>query len=256
MERMETSFASGRHGTGLAAAWRRAWRLPLVILHILAGMLEALWLRARYPQAHPAMAMAKQRWYLRLLSLLGVRLRVTGAPAGGAMLLISNHVSWLDIPVIGALWPCDMLSKAEVAEWPVIGWLARNVGTLFIRRGSGEVSRKVEEIRERLAGGRSVLVFPEGTTTDGRAVRRFFPQLLAAADQAPVQPVALRYRDHDGDFDPALAFIGNDEFHHHLWRLLGRPRVIVDLTFGAPLPADDDPKRLSERAREWISGQL
>ncbi len=175
MERMERSSAAGRHGTGLAAAWRRAWRLPLVILHILAGMLEALWLRARYPQAHPAMAMAKQRWYLRLLSLLGVRLRVTGAPAGGAMLLISNHVSWLDIPVIGALWPCDMLSKAEVAEWPVIGWLARNVGTLFIRRGSGEVSRKVEEIRERLAGGRSVLVFPEGTTTDGRAVRRFFP---------------------------------------------------------------------------------
>ncbi len=153
------------------------------------------------------------------------------------MFLVANHVSWLDIPVIAAARPCHFLSKAEVARWPVIGWLARSVGTLFIRRGAGESRAKAGEIREHLALGRGILVFPEGTTTDGTAVRRFFPQLFAAAEDAPVQTVAVRYRDAAGQVDRSLAFIDDDELHHHLWRLLGRERIVVDLTFGPPVPA-------------------
>ncbi|HBM25170.1 MAG TPA: hypothetical protein DD411_16590 [Alcanivorax sp.] len=99
-------------------------------------------------------------------------------------------------------------------------------------------------------------MFPEGTTTDGTGVRRFFPQLFAAAgDDAPVQTVAVRYRDEQGRPDTGIAFIDDDEFHHHLWRLLGRRRIVVELTFGAPLPPDE-PRALAREARERIVADL
>jgi 1-acyl-sn-glycerol-3-phosphate acyltransferase len=235
---------------------RRCWRALRVLVHLLAGILEAVWLRAGRDPHRVVILNAKRRWCLRFLTILGVELRVQGPLRAGPVLLVSNHVSWLDIPVIAAARPCYFLSKAEVAEWPVIGWLARAVGTLFIRRGGGESKAKTEEIRGRLDRGHGILVFPEGTTTDGTGVRRFFPQLFAAAgDHAPVQTVAVRYRDEQGRLDTSVAFINDDEFHHHLWRLLGRRRIIVELTFGAPLPLDE-PRALAREARERIVADL
>ncbi|HIK73182.1 MAG TPA: 1-acyl-sn-glycerol-3-phosphate acyltransferase [Alcanivorax sp.] len=235
---------------------RRCWRALRVLVHLLAGILEAVWLRAGRDPQRVVVLNAKRRWCLRFLTILGVELRVQGPLRAGPVLLVSNHVSWLDIPVIAAARPCYFLSKAEVAEWPVIGWLARAVGTLFIRRGGGESKAKAEEIRGRLDRGHGILVFPEGTTTDGTGVRRFFPQLFAAAgDDAPVQTVAVRYRDEQGRLDTGVAFIDDDEFHHHLWRLLGRRRIVVELTFGAPLPPDE-PRALAREARERIVADL
>ena len=151
---------------------------------------------------------------------------------------------------------CSSPILVSPSWWPLIGWLARAVGTLFIRRGGGESKAKTEEIRGRLDRGHGILVFPEGTTTDGTGVRRFFPQLFAAAgDDAPVQTVAVRYRDEQGRPDTGVAFIDDDEFHHHLWRLLGRRRIVVELTFGAPLPPDE-PRALAREARERIVADL
>ena len=235
---------------------RRCWRACRVLVHVLAGVLEALWLGASRDPQRPEILRAKRRWCLRFLAILGVELHVYGPLRAGPMLLVSNHVSWLDIPVIAAARPCYFLSKAEVSEWPVIGWLARAVGTLFIRRGGGESRAKTTEIRARLARGHGILVFPEGTTTDGTRVRRFFPQLFAAAgDDTPVQTVAVRYRDEQGRLDSSVPFINDDEFHHHLWRLLGRRRIVVELTFGAPLPPDE-PRALARAARERIAADL
>lgn len=234
---------------------RRLWRALRVAVHLLAGVLEALWRRAAHDPHRAEILQAKQRWCLRLLSILGVELRVHGALRGGPVFLVANHVSWLDIPVIAAARPCHFLSKAEVARWPVIGWLARSVGTLFIRRGGGESRQKAEEIRAHLARGRSILVFPEGTTTDGTGVRRFFPPLFVAAEQATVQTVAVRYRDEAGRVDTGLAFIDDDEFHHNLWRLMGRERVVVELTFGTPVPAAAARDR-ARAAREQIVAAL
>lgn len=232
--------------------WRRLWRLLRVGLHILSGVLQALWLGAGRDPHRPELLVAKQRWCRRLLAILNVDVQVHGPLLGGPVMLVGNHVSWLDIPVIASVRPCYFLSKAEVAGWPVIGWLARSVGTLFIRRGAGESRNKAAEIEARLALGHSILVFPEGTTTDGVGVRRFFPQLFVAAGAAaPVQPVAIRYRDRHGAVDTGLAFIGDDEFHHHLWRVLGRRRIRVRLSFAGPL-AGEDPKALAQRARGEI----
>lgn len=234
---------------------RRSWRALRLLVHVLAGVVEVLWRRAHGNPHRAEVLLAKQRWCRRLLAILGVELRVHGALRGGPVFLVANHVSWLDIPVIAAARPCHFLSKAEVADWPLIGWLARAMGTLFIRRGSGESREKAEEIRAHLALGRSILVFPEGTTTDGTTVRRFLAPLFAAADQVVVQPLALRYRDAEGRFDPTLAFIDDDRLHHHLWRLLGRERIVVDLTFGVPVPAGP-PRERCRAAREQIIAAL
>ena len=132
------------------------------------------------------------------------------------------------------------LSKAEVGDWPLIGTLARAMGTLFIKRGSGESVRKAQEIASRLQQGHTVLVFPEGTTTDGSSLRRFFPQLFDAPLLAgvPVQPLAVRYLDNMGAPDRGLAFIGDDEFHHHLWAMLLRQKIRVRMHFCTPLDGE------------------
>lgn len=254
MSSRELVLPAPREGRCMLEA-RRLWRLLRVVWHILSGVVRLLWLRAGRDPYRPEILAAKQAWCRALLAILHVELQVQGPLLGGPVMLVSNHVSWLDIPVIAAVRPCYFLSKADVAGWPVIGWLARSVGTLFIRRGAGETRKKVVELQGRLASGHSILVFPEGTTTDGVTVRRFFAPLLAAAGDRPLQPVAIRYRDALGAVDTGLAFIGDDRFHHHLWRMLGRRRIRVRLSFAGPL-AGGDPRALARQARGEILAAL
>ena len=159
-------------------------------------------------------------------------------------------LEWITIALTDVLW---------ILAAFCLGMLARAVGTLFIKRGSGESSRKAGEIADRLKQGHTVLVFPEGTTTDGTGFRRFFPQLFDAPLIAgvPVQPLAVRYLDDSGAPDAAMAFIGDDEFHHHLWAMLLRNRIRVRLHFCEPLAANGmDRKAVCEAAREGIRKQL
>jgi lyso-ornithine lipid O-acyltransferase len=237
---------------------RRSWRAFGVLLHIIYGLLLALVIGAFWRPYRPLVARATRHWLRRLLVLLAVRLEVQGRPLQGTVFLVSNHVSWLDIPLIGVQRPVHFLSKAEVRDWPLIGLLARAVGTLFIRRGSGESTRKSEEIALHLRLGRTVLIFPEGTTTEGHSVKRFFPQLFAAPGLAgvPVQPLALRYLDAQGQLDEAMAFVGDDQFHHHLWQMLGRDEVRVQVSWGEPLFAHSDRDQLAREAQLAVAGLL
>jgi 1-acyl-sn-glycerol-3-phosphate acyltransferase len=163
-----------------------------------------------------------------------------GRPSANARFYVSNHISWLDIPVIGAAQNVHFLSKAEVRDWPLIGQLASAAGTLYIRRGSGESGSKAAELAGYLAQGRPVLVFPEGTTSNGRQLRRFFPALFCAPALAQVatQPLALRYLDAHGGVDERPAFVGDDTFQAHLWRLLRCDRLRVQLCW---LPSIEPP---------------
>ena len=114
------------------------------------------------------------RWFLaRLAAALPFRLQVQGELPRQPMLWVSNHVSWTDIPLLGMLTPLSFLSKAEVRTWPVAGWLAHKAGTLFIRRGSGDSSLLSQQLGNHLQLGRNLLIFPEGTTTDGLGLRTF-----------------------------------------------------------------------------------
>lgn len=159
---------------------------------------------------------------------LGFRITAQGSFSNRPVLYVSNHISWSDIPVLGGMVPLRFLSKAEVGHWPVIGWLAEQAGTLFIQRGSGKAGQTRQDIANTLQRGQSVLVFPEGTTTAGVTVLPFHSRLLNAAAEAGVdiQPVSIAYL-RNGRPDHLAPFIGDDEFQHHLIRMLRQPAVEI-----------------------------
>jgi 1-acyl-sn-glycerol-3-phosphate acyltransferase len=189
-----------------------------------------------------------QRAAERTLRLLRVDVVVRGArPAtGGARLLVANHVSWLDVYALNAIAGARYVAKAEVARWPLAGGIARGFRTIFLRRGSLRDAARVKDVvAAALREGDRVVVFPEGTTTDGAAVGRFHAALFEAAVDAgaTVQAVAIRYRRADGTRDGAAAFVGDMTFLASLRRVLGRPAITVELTFGPPLRATGRTRR-------------
>ena len=194
-------------------------------------------------------------WFLaRLSAALPFRLMVEGELPRQPMLWVSNHVSWTDIPLLGMLTPLSFLSKAEVRTWPVAGWLAHKAGTLFIRRGSGDSGLLNQQLGHHLQRGRNLLIFPEGTTTDGRALRTFHGRLLSSAIDSgvAVQPVAIRYL-RDGQPCSVAPFIGDDDMLSHLLRLLGSERAEVRVQLLPPIASRDlNRNALARQAQEAV----
>lgn len=126
-------------------------------------------------------------------------------------LWVSNHVSWLDIPVVGSVAPVFFLSKAEIGEWPIFGRLAKAGGTLFIKRGSGDAGSVSDQITAFLQGGSSVVFFPEATTTDGKQIKKIYGKLLKSAIDTglPICPMVLAYVDQDGKLSDEAAYYGD-----------------------------------------------
>ncbi|MEK1943280.1 MAG: lysophospholipid acyltransferase family protein [Pseudomonas sp.] len=197
------------------------------------GLIERLHLRNE-----GAIRQRMTRWFLaRLSGALPFDIEVLGTVPKQPMLWISNHVSWTDIPLLGMLAPLSFLSKAEVRSWPVAGWLAKKAGTLFIRRGSGDSALLGQQLLSHLQHGRNLLIFPEGTTTDGRQLRNFHGRLLSSAIEAgmPLQPVAIRYV-RDNQIDAEIApFIGDDDLLSHLLRLLSSDVASVRIHLLEPI---------------------
>jgi 1-acyl-sn-glycerol-3-phosphate acyltransferase len=155
---------------------------------------------------------------------VGIQLEVVGRPRPGAVLLVANHVSWLDIAVIHAACPqARFVSKADVLRWPLLGWLIREVGTLFIERErKRDALRVVQEVAAALHRGETVAVFPEGTTGSGDTVLPFHANLLQAAisDRVPVQPVALRYHEPGQSVSTAAPYVGKITLVASIWRVV------------------------------------
>lgn len=159
-------------------------------------------------------------------------------------LWVSNHVSWMDIPVVGTVSPAFFLSKAEIGEWPVFGKLAHAAGTLFIERGSGDAGSVATQIAEFLTKGFSVIFFPEATTTDGKKVKRIHGTLLQAAIDAdvPIRPILIAYVDKDGALSEALPYYGKITMKESLKKVLDSKDVTAYV-----LPLDPiDPKGYSK----------
>lgn len=216
------------------------FRLLLFFVYLLFGLLLAFLMGAYFVQ-NRLWQKPVVRWYCAgLCRLLRVRIAVSGEPPEGAALVVSNHISWLDIPILFAcLQDLSFLSKAEVRKWPLIGMLAVAVGTLFIRRGGGEANVKNQQIASQLELGRRVVVFPEGTTTIGERVLPFHPKLFGSAllSNAPVQPVMLHYQTRSGE--PCIApFVGDDDFKEHLCRVLLSKPIDVSLHWLQPIEPD------------------
>lgn len=210
---------------------------------------------------HDLMALRQRltRWFLaRLSGALPFRVRVEGELPAQPMLWVANHVSWTDIPLLGALQPISFLSKAEVRSWPLAGWLAHKAGTLFIRRGSGDSNLVGEQLGRHLQRGRHLLIFPEGTTTDGLSLRTFHGRLLASAIDSgvPLQPVAIRYL-RAGQPCPVAPFVGDDDMLSHLLRLLRSQAGEVQIQLLTPIAsASTSRNELARQAQSRIAAAL
>ncbi|GLW71834.1 1-acyl-sn-glycerol-3-phosphate acyltransferase [Kitasatospora phosalacinea] len=200
------------------------------------------------------------RWWSRLLlAVLGVRVRAVAVPGrrSGGSLLVSNHISWLDVLLVGAVRPGRMLAKTEVGRWPVLGPLTSWGGTLFIdRERLRSLPGTVAEIAAVLRRGGRVVVFPEGSTWCGRGGGRFRPALFEAAVRAdvPVQPLVLRYRTADGRPSTAPAFVGEDGLLASVWRVVSVRGLCAEVEFLPQLPPAlfPDRRRLAAAAQRVV----
>ncbi|WP_295687996.1 1-acyl-sn-glycerol-3-phosphate acyltransferase [uncultured Nevskia sp.] len=192
-------------------------------------------------------------WHRVLLRILDVKLVVRGTPMVGTRVIVCNHISWLDIPVVAAFEATRFVSKAEVGEWPVIGWLADASGTFYLRRGSGGTKDLITAIDAHL-GHDSIVFFPEGTTTDGSIVLKFQPRLFATAIETkrPVQPVALRYSAAANGTKTA-PFIGDDDMIRNIYRLLKNGPITAEVIYCPAIePGDHDRAGLAHAAHTAI----
>ena len=216
---------------------RASWRLLRLLGHIAKG----LWIVAlRFPSLSPDQQHARvQVWSMELLAHAGISLRILGQPpVTGPVMLVANHISWLDIPVMHAARHCRFVSKSDVQGWPLIGTLATAAGTLYIERSSRrDALRMVRTMQEALERGEVLAVFPEGTTGDGRAMLPFHANLLqaAVAADAPVVPVGLRFVDKaSGATSFAPSYIGDETLLGSIWRTLSAPAIEAVVTYGEP----------------------
>jgi 1-acyl-sn-glycerol-3-phosphate acyltransferase len=210
-------------------------------------------------------------WHRIAVRLLGLSVRTVGLPARERPLLIAaNHVSWLDIVVLGSLMPLSFVAKAEVSGWPVFGFLARMQRTVFVDRTRRTDTRGVtDRIAARLRRGDPMVLFAEGTSSNGGEVLPFRSALLGAARQAltgdgqpvMVQPVSVVYTRRNGlplgrRGRPAIAWYGDMEIAGHLWGVLTDSAIDAVVSFGAPIPYGEeaDRKRVAADAEQAVRG--
>lgn len=244
-----------RHGSAPAAV--RLAALALVTAAILP--VHCLW-RAPAPSPTSRLAM---RCAARLLRL---RFRREGTPAAGPVLYVANHVSWADIVVLAAALDASFVAKAEVAGWPALGWLSRRHGTLFVdRERRATVRGQRDALRARLASGGSLILFAEGTSSDGTGVLPFKPALFAAAmaEGVPVQAVTILWERVGGAaVDDGnrlrIAWIDDMTLLPHVWQLVKSGGAEARLIFHAPVgPAEFGSRaELAQHCRDQVAGPL
>lgn len=222
------------------------WRLLLAVLHALRGWFDIVVLFPRWTvQRRNARV---QVWARDMLRILGIPLQVEGTPPlQGPVLLVANHISWLDILVMHAARHCRFVSKSDVKHWPLVGTLATGGGTLYIEREKRrDAMRVVHSMAQSLRQGDIVAVFPEGTTSDGRDLLPFHGNLVQAAISAnvPVQPVGLRFIDGaTGTDSQGPLYLDDDTLVGSFWRTLAGPRFVARVRFGVPQHAGGRDRR-------------
>ena len=241
---------------------RTFFRLLRVTLHVLQGCATVALV---YPWLSESLRLAlKRRWSRQLLAMLGVRLRYQGALQADASLphglIVANHISFLDIFVVNAIAPTAFVSKDEVRNWPLIGWLSLHTDTLFLERGSRNAAQRAREnLVHHLSRGKRVALFPEGTTTRGDTVLPFHSALPQSAIDAgtTVTPVVLRYRAEDGSHSTAPAYVDEISLIECLRAIASEKHLYAEVTAHAPLTtADVDRRQLSAHAHRLIAHTL
>lgn len=240
---------------------RYLWRVPLLLAHVVFAIVICAFVlswaggvmkNGREPFAHRTIRL----WSNLLLKVFGFTVHRRGVALHDPVLFVANHTSWLDIVLLHSQRAACFVAKAEIARWPLVGWMAARGGTIFHRRGNNHSLASVMAVMvERLREGRAVAVFPEGGTGHNGVLRVFHARIFQAALDAevPVQPVALRFarqgrRVIDAGFREGESFMGN------FLRLLGDPPLDVEVHFLEPVAVSaDGRRRMAETARERIA---
>jgi 1-acyl-sn-glycerol-3-phosphate acyltransferase len=238
---------------------RAAWRLSRCVAHGLHGLTIVL---VRFPGLDAPQRHDHIRWWsTKMLRTMGIEIQVEGTIESGGALLVANHISWLDITALHAVAPhARFVSKADVKAWPLLSRLVHAADTLYLERErKRDALRVVHQMAQALTEGHTVAVFPEGTTSDGRALLPFHANLLQAAiaTETPVQPVALRFSDAAQPISAAVEFVGDTTLLQSLWRVACGEGLVARIALLPPrASAQVDRRELAEALRADISAHL
>lgn len=226
-------------------------------LIIAAGIFPALGFLYSARDAKIKKDALKTRWLQRFGAIINLHIIKDGELPERRAILVSNHISWLDIIVIGQYLPAYFVAKSDIASWPVIGYLAKQGGTIFIRRGNKQhIKTTAEKMVWLLKQNGNIIAFPEGTTTKGDEVLHFHSSLFQPAllTRSTIQPVALQYLGAAKEHAP---FVGDDAFVPHLLKMLTLDKIEVQLSF---LPAINSSGKnrhsVSLETRSMIAGKI
>ncbi len=241
----------------------KIYRISLIMLaslvFLIAGIGLNIILALHGRMRAKAAAVATMLWARTMCSIMGIRVAKSCPSAGAGFFTVCNHISYIDIFVLGSVRPSSFLSKHEVKDWPVIGPLASLGGTVFVNRESKRAAlESMREIGEKIKGGISVMIFPEGTTSEGKRIMPFKCTFfkVPASMNIPVTPASIRYSPEVRD---DVAWYGGMKLAPHFWKLVGMRRIEASLYFGPPISgaADsqsgvEDRKSLCSRAYESV----
>ncbi len=225
----------------IRAIWRFFYFAVSTSIHIIGFLVVILFGKSK----KEAGARLRRKWLRHVPARMGMRLEVEGIPYRGTCLYVANHIGYIDPFMILINAEANVVAKAEVLKWPLVGLAGYLIGTIFVKRENK--SSRLETagaIRTALEEGTSIIVFPEGTTTAGPHTIYFRPRSFEAAHLAgvPVQPVALLYEDS------RVAYINDDTFIPHFFRLFQLKEINCRVRFGPLLTGE----HTSEVARRWI----
>src|SRR5579872_1655106 len=241
----------------------RAFTIIFVFVSVTLVLLPVQWFLVRLRL--PPRRTLPHRYHRFVCRLFGIRIEIRGKPQAGGVLIVANHTGWMDIPILSASAPVSFVSKSEVNQWPFFGTLARMQRSVFIRRARAETAANRDGIRQRLLEGDALVIFPEGTSSDGNRVLPFRSGLLSAAEvtienshgkavPVPVQPVSVAYTAVHGipmgrENRPLFAWYGDMELVPHLWEALKTGPIDVIVEFHQPLDVDQVGGRKALAAR-------
>lgn len=219
------------------APLRLVLRVPLLAVHVLLALPFTLLIVA---QGHAAEGYRRRWseaatgwWSGTMLRIFGFNIEVKGRPQPHPVVLLANHVSWADIELIHSQMAAGFVAKAEIARWPLVGFMSKIGGSVFHQRGQRSSQERVTEaLAEKLRAGRSIAIFPEGRTGPGRPVLPFHGRLLQAAVETatPIQAVAIEFL-RDGQYAADIPFKAGESFGASLLRMLGQPPTIARIHF-------------------------
>ena len=234
------------------------WHFSRVMAHVFKGLFICFVI---FPWVNSATKKNRiKHWSTQLLAIFRVQVKADLTDIASGAMIVSNHVSWLDIFVINSVAPCQFVAKSDIRSWPLLGWLALQAGTIYISRGSkSDVKRIYQYLIDQILAGERVAFFPEGTTAAQGEVLPFHANLFEAAIHAkvPIHPFALRYLNEAGQLHQAVDFLGEMTVLESMTLILNSGAVTAELQSLSLIPSDGAHRRdLAAASRIAVAAAL